>query len=62
MKPPPSLEADPLIAWLREALTTTPYGEVGVIFRMHQGRIVTADRIHKEKYKLPGLTDPPDEE
>lgn len=39
-----SNEVDDLIVWLRDELTRTQYGKVGLVFTLHQGQITGIER------------------
>ncbi len=51
-----SSEVDELLTWLRGELMHTQYGKVGLMFTLHQGRIVAVERTIsvKARFELKG--------
>ena len=41
----------PALEWLASALCDNAYGEVGVMFTLHDSRIVGVEQIERRKYK-----------
>ena len=39
------------LTWLDEEVQRSEYGEVGVIFTMHAGRVVGIEKVDRKKYR-----------
>ena len=42
-----------LINWFEKELDKTPYGRVGLVFVLHEGKIVKIEKIHHKKLEYP---------
>ena len=45
-------QVEAFIDWMRKELQKTPYGEIGLLFTLHNSGIVGVDKISKKKNKL----------
>ena len=45
-------EVEEIIENMKVRLQATPYGEVGVIFKLHDNRVCGVEKVHREVYKI----------